>query len=305
MEEERSALTQMDDGAGSEKEMTFWEHTAELANRMKMVLYTVVVVTIMMMVLPTNLSFVTNPLEFYEPLVGAVLRIIRTQVLPPGVQLIGVELTAPLELYVIASVVFGLMFSAPVVVYEIYRFVNPALYQRERGMAYPFILSTAILVIVGAFFGYLVVTPFAVRGMLFFFPVAGAEPIISVMDFYMVVLVTVLMTAAAFTLPIFIVVLVRLGLMGTGFLRRNRRYVYPALFIATMVITPDGGPMGNVVLFFPIVALMEVGIYFAHRYEKTEETEEMPLAPTYRCKHCDREFNQDFTFCPSCGRSRE
>jgi len=256
--EERRVLTQTDNGAGSEEEMTFWEHTAELANRMKIVLYAVVVVTVLMMVFPTNLSFMTNPLDSYEPLVGAVLRIIRSQLLPPGVQLIGVELTAPIELYVVASMMFGLMFSAPVVVYEIHQFTNPALYERERHMVYPFILSTALLMIVGAFYGYFVAAPLALRGMLFFFPIVGAEPLISVMDFYMVVLVMVVMTAVAFTLPVFIVILVRLGFMGTGFLRRNRRYVYPALLIATMVITPgDPGMVGNIAIFLPIVALME------------------------------------------------
>lgn len=292
----------MADEADPEKEMTFWDHTAELAQRMKTILYTIVVVTILMMVFPANLSFMTNPLDSYQPLIGAVLGIIRAQLLPPGVQLIGVELTAPIELYVVASIMFGMMFSAPVIVYEIHRFVNPALYKRERQMVYPFILSTAILMIIGAFFGYLVAAPLALRGMLFFFPIAGAEPLISVMDFYMVVLVMVVMTAAMFTLPVFIVVLVRLGLMGTGFLRRNRKYVYPALLVATMAITPgDPGIVGNIAIFLPIVALMEGGIYVARRYETPEEE---ASSPTFRCEHCGHESGATFLFCPRCGKAK-
>lgn len=292
----------MADEADPEKGMTFWEHTAELAQRMKTILYTIVVVTILMMVFPANLSFMTNPLDSYEPLIGGVLRIIRAQLLPPGVQLIGVELTAPIELYVVSSIMFGMMFSAPVIVFEIHRFVNPALYKRERQMVYPFILSTAILMIIGGFFGYFVAAPLALRGMLFFFPIAGAEPLISVMDFYMVVLVMVVMTAAMFTLPVFIVVFVRLGLMGTGFLRRNRKYVYPALLVATMAITPgDPGIVGNIAIFLPIVVLMEGGIYVAKRYETPEE-EVTPA--TFRCEHCGHESEATFLFCPRCGKAK-
>jgi len=282
--------------------MTFWDHTAELAQRVKVVLYIVVAVTVLMMVFPADPFFVTNPLKSYEPLVGAVLRIIRAQLVPPGVRLIGVALTAPLELYVIASLVFGLMFSAPVIVYEIHQFVNPALYEREKRMVYPFILSTAMLVIVGAFFGYFVVAPLALKGILLFFPIAGAELLISIMDFYMLVLVMVLMTAAIFTVPVFIVVLVRLGLMGTGVLTRNRRYLYPVLLIVVMVITPgDPGLVGNLALFLPMVALIEGGIYVAKRYETPEEK---VSPPKFRCEHCGHESTSSFIFCPKCGKAK-
>jgi len=301
VEEERRALATVDDGAGSEKEMSFWDHTAELANRMKIVVYTVFAVTVLMMVLPANLSFTTNPLEFYEPLVATVLKTIRAQALPPGVRLIGLELSAPLELYVIASFAFGLMFSAPVIVYEIHQFVNPALYKRERRMVYPFIISTAMLMIVGALFGFFVVAPFAVRGMILFFPVAGAEPLISVMDFYTVVLVSVLMTAFGYTLPVFIVILVRLGIISTAFLRRNRKYLYPAMIMATLTITPDGGPLGDTVLFLPLITLMELGIYVAKRYEAPEEK---VSPPSFRCEHCGRESTTSFIFCPKCGKAK-
>jgi Sec-independent protein secretion pathway component TatC len=82
--------------------MPFWDHVGELAKRLKVVLYVLVVSIVLFMVLPSNLSFLSNPLQFYDPLVALILRQIRAQMLPPNVMLIGYEVTVPLELYLIA-----------------------------------------------------------------------------------------------------------------------------------------------------------------------------------------------------------
>lgn len=118
--------------------MTFWEHTEELAGRLKVVLYVLISSTIVMMVLPGDLSFLENPLELYKPLIAIILRLMREEVLPANVRLIGLELTAPIELYLIASFIFGLAVTIPVIVYEVYRFVEPALYPDEKRSVYPF-----------------------------------------------------------------------------------------------------------------------------------------------------------------------
>jgi len=286
--------------------MTFWDHTGELVRRLKVVLYALVISTVAMMALPANISFFSNPLSFYEPLVAVILRAIRGQVLPPGVKLLGVEFVAPLELYLIASFFFGLAITAPVLAYEIFRFVDPALYPHERRDVYPFLSSFLVLFVVGLVFGYLVLVPYGMAALLPFFQIVGAELYISVSDFYYFVFFLTLLTGVAFTFPIFLVLFVKYGIIGTKTLTKNRKYVYLGLLILVFLITPGEGGLANFMLMAVMVVLLEVGIFFARRYEKKGEIRRPRwFAEEAKCKFCGETIPTDTTFCQNCGKSQK
>ena len=287
--------------------MSFWDHTEELAKRLKIVLYTLFISTVAIMILPADLSFLKNPIQFYNPLIAVILRSIREQILPENVKLIGLEITAPIQLYLITSFIFGLAVTVPVFAYEIYRFVDPALYPHERRDVYPFMAFVSILFISGAIFGYRVLTPYIILAMFPFFSAVGAEMVISVMDFYTLIFIMTLITGLTFTFPAFFVLLVKYGIVGTDIFKRNRRYVYAAFFIIAMILTPDGGfPLGNLMIWIPMVLLMEIGILFAHRYEKKGEVCRVSwLSRGASCKFCRAAISADTTFCPDCGKSQK
>lgn len=293
------------EGIAEHRVMTFWEHMEELANRLKVVLLVLFASTVAMMILPANIFSLKNP-QTYEPLVGVVLRSIREQVLPQDARLIGLELTVPIQLYLLTSFVLGLAVTVPVLGYEIYRFVNPALYPHERRDVWPFAASVSVLFITGALFGYKVLTPYLIWSMFLFFPVVGAEMLISIMDFYHVVFITTLVTGLTFTFPAFFVLLVKYGVLSTSLFRRNRIYLYAGLFIFAMILTPDGGfPMGNLMIWIPMVLLIETGILFARRYEKGGELPRVPWLPESPvCKFCGAAIPASTAFCPHCGRSQ-
>lgn len=300
-------MPENEEEAREERLLDFWEHTEELAKRLRIVITTLIISTVAMMVLPADISFLRNPLEFYDPLVAVILRSVREQILPPDVQLIGLEFTAPIQLYVIASFIFGVGVTVPVFAYEIYRFIDPALYPHERKDVYPFVASVSVLFVVGAIFGYRVLMPYLILAMFPFFLAVGAEMVISIMDFYNILFVTTVITGLAFTFPVYFVLLVKYGIMGTGIFTRNRRYLYAAFFILTMILTPDGGfPLGNLMIWIPMVLLMEIGILFARRYEKESEVRRVSwfLRGT-SCKFCGASISGDESFCTRCGKSQK
>jgi len=284
--------------------MPFWDHVNELAKRLKIVLYVLVGSTILFMVLPSDISFLRNPLQFYDPLVALMLRQIRTQMLPPDVKLIGYEVTAPMELYLVASFVFGFAVSVPALAYEIYRFVDPALYPHERRAVYPFVLSFTMLFVIGATFGYLILTPFMIWALFPFFTALGAEKIVSIIDFYTMVFVSTIISGLIFTWPVFFVLLVRFGILRTSMIRSNRKYVYAAMYIVTAFVTPDGGPLADVMLFLPMLALTETAVYVARRYEKSEATTAAATSTGTRCKFCDAQIEAGKAFCDACGKAQ-
>jgi sec-independent protein translocase protein TatC len=284
--------------------MPFWDHVSELAKRLKVILYVLIVSTILFMALPSNLSFLSNPLQFYDPLVALILRQIRAQMLPPNVMLIGYELTVPMELYLIASFIMGFGVSIPVLAYEIYRFIDPALYPHERKAIYPFVLSFTALFVIGATFGYNILTPFMIWALFPFFTAVGAERIISIMDFYNMVFVSTLMSGLIFTWPVFFVLLVRFGVLRTSMISSNRKYVYAAMYIITAFGTPDGGPLADLMLFIPMVVLTETAVYFGRRYEKSRPMTSAPTKTVPRCRFCSAELETGKVFCDSCGKAQ-
>lgn len=260
------------------------------------------------MVFPANASFLRNPLTFYNPVIALVLKQVVKDVLPSSIQLIAGEFTAPLEIYLIASLILGISVSSPVIAYEIYRYVAPALYPHEQKAIYPFLAAFMILFGFGVVFGYKVLAPFILWGMIPFFVLTSSLPIINVMDFYNLVFITTLVTGFSFTMPAFFVLFVRFGIIKTSYVTTRRRYIYAALYIITAIITPDGGPLADIALFVPMAILLEVAVYFGRRYEKEHPGERllaMREKTVYgKCRWCGNLLTAADVFCPGCGKSR-
>jgi len=290
-----------------EKTGTIWEHIAELSARIRVIFYAIVISTTFFMVFPANASFLQNPLAFYDPIVALVLQQVVKDALPAGIQLIAGQFTAPLAIYFIASIILGVAVSSPVIAFEAYRYVAPALYPHEQRAVYPFVASFTILFVIGAAFGYRILTPFILWAMIPFFRLTSSLAIINVMDFYNLVFITTLASGFSFTTPVFFVLLVRFGIIKTSYVTTRRRYVYAALYIVTAIITPDGGPIADIALFVPMAILLELAVFFGQRYERDHAGElvrrEEKLVYT-KCRFCGNLLTATEVFCPSCGKSK-
>lgn len=246
---------------------------------------------------------------FYRPMVSFILVWVQGYVAPHGLQIISLEIGAPLEIYAFASVLLGLLVSSPVIGYEIYKFVDPALYPNERQAVYPFVIGFTLLFTLGSAFGLFILAPFVAYTLILFSSFVGSQPVISVFDFYSMIFTTVGFSGFGFTFSLVFILLVRLGILKTSIVTKNRRYFYLAVYIITAVITPDGGPLADLALFVPILFLWEISIVIAKRYEKQREAtqtagETPATATTNKCKFCGHGLEPSETFCPKCGKSQ-
>jgi sec-independent protein translocase protein TatC len=290
-----------------EKVGTIWDHLSELRVRLRWIFYSVIATTVFFMVFPANASVLQDPLAFYNPLIALVLQQVVKDVLPKGMTLIAGTITAPLEIYLIGSFILGIAASTPIIAYEIYTYVDPALYPHERKAIYPFITSFTVLFLIGAAFGYKILAPFMIWAMIPFFNLASATPFVYAMDFYQLVFMTTVATGFSFTLPVFFVLLVRFGVIKTSYVTTRRRYIYAVMYIVCAVVTPDGGPLGDIALFAPMVVLLELAVLFAKRYEKNRPEAFSPALekPSYtKCRFCGALQTSPLSFCPSCGKSQ-
>lgn len=282
---------------------SFWGHVEELGKRLKIVVFTFIVSTIVILILPANFDFLAGAGN-YQPLVSVFLRSIRDRVLTPDVRLIAIQFSDPIELYVWASVIFSSAITMPVLAYEVYKFVDPALHGEERKEVYPFVTSVTVSFIAGGIFGFFILFPLFITSMYPFFAAVGAELIFSIMDFYNILFFTIISMGLVFTLPVFFVLLVKYGIIHTDIFRKNRKYLYAGLVVLAMFISPGASPQGNLFLFLPLIVLLEISLFLGKRYEKQGNVHQIGFFSNPKCRFCKSDLVTNSTFCPACRRSQ-
>jgi len=282
-----------------DKELPLIEHIRELKDRVKVIIVSFIVALIFWLAIPANLTSF-NP-DLYEPMVSLVLKRVVNDISGGKLTIIGCSVTSPFELIFLAAAFLAVASIMPVIGYETYAYVDPALYPHERRVIYGFTAAFFSLFVAGMAFGYFVAAPLIMRTMVFFFDLAGIVPTVCAMEFYSLVFTTVLLIGVVFTSPAVVVLLVRFGLLSSETIAKNRLYIYGGLYILVAVITPDGWLVGNTILFLPLVLLIEASIFIARRFERSRER----MAEVDRCKFCGEELKKGTLFCSKCGKARE
>jgi sec-independent protein translocase protein TatC len=301
----------------SSEAMTFREHLTELKNRAKIVFISFVALLVIFIAVPADPKQVLSFTGTYVTIISIFLARLKTDVLPHGWTLIANKLNEPLEIFLVASLILAMVFNTPIFAYETFRFITPALLPREKRLLYPFVAASSALFAVGTLFGYFFLARFLMIALSPFFTISQLSPFVDGADFYFVVFLTIFLSGVAFTIPVFIFLFITFGIVEASFFRKNRVIIWVVTYIFTAVITPDGGPLLDLVLFVPIISMLEVAVFLAGRYRrsknpsegKSDQTQQAvsPAAvvpsPEGKCRYCAAALGTGTIFCPNCGRS--
>ena len=155
----------------------------------------------------------------------------------------------------------GLLLVLPMVLYQVWAFIEPGLLRKEKRFALPFVICSTISFGIGmAFCGYFVL-PFALNFLLTFDP--NIRPMMSVGNFVDFNVKFLLAFGLVFELPLGIAIAARLGLVTPAFLARNRKYNVLVAFIVAAVLTPTPDVFNQTLMAGPLILLYEVGIIVA------------------------------------------
>ena len=246
--------------------MSLREHLSELKRRFKVAFLSFIVILIIFLVVPANPLEILSPNYTFTPVVAYFISRLKLDLLPAQWRFIVVSINEPFEIYIVASLLFALIFNSPIFAYEVIKFISPGLNEREKRLIYPFVGAITALFTFGAFFGYFVLAKFLLTALTPFFTFTGVyPPQIDAANFYFIVFLVIAMTGFAFTIPVYVYTLVRLGVIRASSFRKNRIIVWAVTYILTAIVTPDGGPLLDVVLFVPIIALLEAAVFLGGR----------------------------------------
>lgn len=253
-------------GKKSPDEMTFLEHLEDLRKRL---FYSFVALFVGLI-----------PAWFFHKDLYNILAVPVTKYLPEGTKLAFTKLTAPFMLYIKVSFLAAIFFMSPFIFIQLWMFVAPGLYQKEKKYVVPFVLFTTIFFAGGAVFGYFVVFPFACR----FFINMGVDfqPVITVDDYFSLALRVLLGIALVFELPTLVFFLSRMGLITAQWMIKQFKYAVLAIFIIAAVITPTPDMVTQSIIAFPMLALyglsILIALVFGKKREKRNEDAEDKLA---------------------------
>ena len=303
--------------------MRFTEHLDELRGRLKVVAISFLAIFIVVLLFPSNpanslqnpgqylsLQFVQNTViaSFLHRVVGDLLPNPCPTGRPPTAgcwNLIAANgIGEGMEIYFVAALLLTVVLDMPVIAYETYKFIDPALSLSERKFVYPFVLSTTVLFAVGILFGYLAIAKFLIIALAPFFVATGVSFQVGASSFYYVIFLIIGATGVSFTSPVFVYTLIRLRVLDADFFSKNRVVIWFIIWIVTgLFLTPDGGPLLDVVIFLPIVAMVEIAVWLARRSVRGLPPRQKAGPAGVVCPSCGKSLPRPMLFCDSCGKS--
>jgi len=233
--------------------MSFLEHLEELRKR---IFHALVAVAVGMAIC----------WWYHQALFGFMQKPILEVLKPHGIdKLVVLTPTEAFNLYLKISALAGLFVTSPYVLYQVWLFISPGLYRREKKYAVPFMFSTVVLFLGGGYFGYRLVFPAALKWLI---DIGGQfTPMITVHEYTDLFLTVILGLGLVFEMPILIFFLALMGVVSAGWMWRNIRYAILGIFIVAGALAPTPDISSMVIFASPMVALYAISIgiaWFVH-----------------------------------------
>lgn len=181
----------------------------------------------------------------------------------------------PFFIYMKVGLAGGIVLASPVILYEVWAFVAPALYEEERRWFLPVVFSSFALFMAGVLFAYFVVFPFGFK-YLMGYSNSGLRPFISMGDYFSLVTKLMIAFGAVFQLPLAMLVLARLGIVSARQFLSWWRYAVVVIFVAAAVLTPTPDIFNQLLMAGPLILLYALGIIAARFFGKGKEKGDAP-----------------------------
>ncbi len=241
---------------------SFMSHLVELRLRLVRSMVAVLIVTI---------ALVPFAKDIYAALAAPLLH-----ALPKGATMIATDVTGTFLVPLKVTLMAGIVLALPYVLWQAWAFVAPGLYQHEKRLALPVIVSSFLFFLIGMSFAYFVVFPIAFGFFAGYTP-AGVQMMTDIDKYLSFVLTMFIAFGVTFEVPVIVIVLVRLRMVSLEKLRSIRPYVIVGAFVIGAIFTPPD-VISQMLLAVPLWLLYELGIAVARFVQPPAEEEQTAAA---------------------------
>lgn len=176
-------------------------------------------------------------------------------------------------MHLTSSFVIGLIIAFPYVFWELWRFVQPGLYENERRVTAGVVSVVSVLFLTGAIFGYYILTPISVQFLANYTLDPSIINEFDIISYVSTMLTLVLGCALLFQLPILVYFLTKAGIVSAQSMKAYRRHAIVAIFVVAAIITP-ADVFSQIIVALPLILLYEISIFIAGFVKKKEERQE-------------------------------
>lgn len=186
------------------------------------------------------------------------------------IEIINIQMAGQFTLQMNASLLIGILVGFPYLLYEIWRFIKPALSEIEKKSATGFVFYATILFMIGVLFGYYVITPLSIKFLANWQVSPDITNQITTTSYLSTVATITIGAGIIFELPIVIFILSKIGIMTPQFMRASRRYAVIIILVISAIVTPTPDAMTLLAVAFPMLVLYELSIILSGRVYKNK-----------------------------------
>ena len=198
-----------------------------------------------------------------------------TDVLPQDSNLIFTGLTEGFFTQLKVGLIAGAFLVSPYILYQIWAFVSPALYKKERTILIPVAFFSAVFFVGGACFGYFIVFPYGFKFLVNVFESDIIQPLPSVKEYLSLAVKMLIAFGVVFELPLVVLVLSRFGIVTHKTMRKYQKFAILGIFIVGAMLTPPD-VFTQLMMAGPLILLYEMSIWVAYFFGKKKELIEEP-----------------------------
>lgn len=241
------------------KEMTFTQHLEELRQA--------IIISFSFILITTCICFYFNESLinwFTDPLLKNF----------PNIQIVFVSPGEAFSSTIRLSLLFGIIFSLPIILNRVYWFISPGLTKQEKIISLPVIIFSYILFLIGASFSYYLLLPFGIKFLIGFAPY-NIKPMLSLASYVSFSSSLIIGTGLVFEMPILIFMLALLRIVNSTWLKNNRKYFFLISFIIGAIITPSVDIVSQSLLAIALYILYEISIFFVQLLDLSRKKNEI------------------------------
>ncbi|WP_445454386.1 twin-arginine translocase subunit TatC [Flavobacterium sp. 25HG05S-40] len=220
---------------------------------------------------PTDANFITYRFFCEVAQILGITGDICVKELPFTIQNTSME--GQINVFVWTCITAGFILAFPYILYELWRFISPALYEKEKKNAIIFIFVSSILFFLGVLFGYLIIVPLSINFVATFSVSSVVKNEFNLDSYIGMIKTSVIAAGLFFELPIIIYFLTKLGLVGPDFLRKYRKYAIVIVLIVAAIVTPPD-VVSQITVAIPMLLIYEASIWISALVEKNRKKNE-------------------------------
>jgi sec-independent protein translocase protein TatC len=264
-----------------EKVMSFWDHLEELRWHIMRSIIAVMVLAIIaflnrkivfdyIILAPSSSDFITNRVLCR---LGEIIHVSALCIQNLHLQIINISMSGQFLTHMYISTVAGFIVAFPYILFEIWSFVKPALYDKEQKYSKGAVFVSSLLFLLGVLFSYFLIVPLTVNFLGNYQVSESVLNQVSLKSYINTVVSVTFAVGVVFELPILVYFLTKIGVITPDFLSKNRKYMFVVLLILSAIITPPD-MFSQIMVVIPLAGLYEVSIKVSKRvYKKIQEEE--------------------------------